>query len=331
MSAGSSLSSSSSSGAASSVQGGGPRPGVRPDVQPGIQPDAARTVLSVAAALAVLGVGLLVLMIVAFALPVFAGGGPGGPFSWVWAPGSGRFGILPMLVGSLLLAFSALAAGWPLGLALCCWLLCPDLGGPARLRSVVGGVVRLMTAIPTVVYGFAAVFLLTPAVRAGLGGTGMGWLSAGLMLALLILPTVTLVLAAGLTPRLERLLPAGPALGMSRLEILWLVVLPDARGTLASSAVLGFGRAVGDTLLPLMLAGNAPQVPENLTSSLRTLTAHMALVTSNEVGGAAYNSLFMAGVLLLAINAAVSLAVRRLERKGPAVPERSADTSGGWA
>ncbi len=306
-----------------SAANGGPRSGGRPD--------AARVVLRVAAALAVLGVGLLMLMILAFALPVFADGGPGGPFSWTWAPGNGRFGILPMLVGSLLLAFSALAAGWPLGLALCCWLLCPDLGGPSWLRALVGGLVRLMTAIPTVVYGFAALFLLTPAVRAGLGGTGMGWLSAGLMLALLILPTVTLVLTAGLAPRLERLLPGGPALGMSRPELLWLVVMPDARGTLASSAVLGFGRAVGDTLLPLMLAGNAPQVPESLTASLRALTAHMALVTSNEVGGAAYNSLFMAGVLLLAVNAAVSLTVRRLERRERTAATRGTDAAGGGA
>lgn len=294
----------------------------------GIEPDPARVVLRVAAALAVLGIVLLVLMILAFALPVFADGGPGGPFSWAWAPGSGRFGILSMLVGSLLLGVSAVALGWPLGLALCCWLLCPDLGGPRRLRPLLGGLVRLMTAIPTVVYGFAAVFLLTPAVRAGLGGTGMGWLSAGLMLALLILPTVTLVLSAGLAPRLDRLLPGGTALGMSRLDLLWLVVLPSARGTLVSSAVLGFGRAVGDTLLPLMLAGNAPQVPQHLTSGLRTLTAHMALVTSNEVGGAAYNSLFMAGVLLLLVNAAVSLAARRLEQ-----PDRKAraDAAGGRA
>lgn len=104
------------------------------------------------------------------------------------------------------------------------------------------------------------------------------------------------------------------------------------RGELwASSAVLGFGRAVGDTLLPLMLAGNAPQVPESLTASLRALTAHMALVTSNEVGGAAYNSLFMAGVLLLAVNAAVSLTVRRLERRERAAATRGTDVAGGGA
>ena len=168
-----------------------------------------------------------------------------------------------------------------------------------------------MTAVPTVVYGFAAVFLLAPAIRKGFGGSGFSWLTASLMLSLLILPTVVLVLQAGLAPRLQAVEMPGRALGMSRLELLWHVVLPTSRGTLLSAAVLGFGRAVGDTMLPLMLAGNAPVAPDSVLSSLRTLTAHMALVTSNEVGGAAYDSLFMAGLVLLLVNAAVSLCLRR--------------------
>lgn len=285
--------------------------------------DTTRTVLAFASALTVAGMGLLFLMIIAFALPVFAEGGAGGPFSWKWSPAEGLFGILPMLVGSLALAGLAVVTGWPLGLALCCWLLCPDMGGPRRLRVLIAGMVRLMTAVPTVVYGFAAVFLLTPVVRAALGGTGMSWLTAGLMLGLLVLPTVVLVLNAGLGPRLERLTPGGQALGMSRLDMLATIVLPSAAPTLVSSIVLAFGRAVGDTLLPLMLAGNAPQTPEHLGSSLRALTAHMAMVTANEVGGAAYHSLFAAGAILLAINAAAGMIARRLERlaRDPDLPD----------
>ena len=137
-------------------------------------------------------------------------------------------------------------------------------------------------------------------------------LSAGVMLILLVLPSMVLVLEAGLRPRLERLCPWGLALGFSRLDMLRLFVLPKSGRCLAAAAVLGFGRAVGDTLIPLMLAGNAPGVPGGFTEGLRTLTAHMALVTANEVGGAAYNSLFAAGLILLLVNAAASLALRRL-------------------
>ena len=278
-----------------------------------------RFLLQGSAVMAMCGILLLFLMIIAFALAVFAESGTGGPFSWVWAPGQGRFGILPMLTGSLLAASLAIAMGWPLAFCFCAWLLCPDPGiGPVRraLRRFAGALVRLMTAIPTVVYGFAAVFLLAPVIRQGLGGSGLCWLTASLMLSLLILPTIVLVLLAGLGARLDAVALPGAALGLSRLELLWNVVLPQARGTLLASAVLGFGRAVGDTMLPLMLAGNATIVPDSVLSSIRTLTAHMAMVTANEVGGAAYQSLFMAGLFLLVINAAVSLCVRRFGRRG---------------
>lgn len=287
------------------------RPGMtRPQrAQPGV-------LLRVAVFTALAGISLLFLMIVAFALPVLTDDGPGGPFSWIWLPSAGKFGILPMLCGSLLLSVSALMLAWPLALGLCCRLYL-DEGRPGRrvFTVLLRGLVRGMTAIPTVVYGFAALFLLVPLVREGLGrGTGLCWLSAALVLALLILPTMVLIMEAGLRPRLETLHLGAAALGLTRLQTLAFLGLPAARHSLVSAAVLGFGRAAGDTLIPLMLAGNAPQLPVSLDESLRTLTAHMALVTANEVGGAAYNSLFVAGALLLAVNACVSLLARRLCR-----------------
>lgn len=268
-----------------------------------------------AACLAVVGIGLLISMIVVFALPAFTRPGTGGVFTWSWSPYGGEYGILPMLVGSLLLAVSALLLAWPVAFLVCVHVL----SRPGKAFSTaIQALVRLMTAVPTVVYGFAALFLLTPLVRGGLGGSGLCWLSAALMLALLVLPTMVLVLEAGLRPRLERLCPGGLAMGFDRLDLIWFFVLPDARKTITASLLLGFGRAAGDTLLPLMLAGNAPQVPQALGESLRTLTAHMALVTANEVGGAAYNSLFAAGALLLGVNMAVSLVLRRLRANGAA-------------
>jgi phosphate transport system permease protein len=265
-----------------------------------------------AAGLALSCIALLFAMIIAFALHVFIQQGAGGIFIWNWRPYQGEFGILAMLTGSVILAFSALLLAWPFAVALCCWTLTKSAG---PLLSLVRGCVRLMTAVPTVVYGFAAVFLITPLVREGLGGSGFCWLSAALVLSLLVLPTMVLILEAGLAPRLEKLCPGGLAVGLNRLELLWFFVFPQAKKVLLSALALGFGRAIGDTLLPLMLAGNAPQLPHGLTESLRTLTAHMALVTSNEVGGAAYNSLFAAGALLLVINSVTSLALRALMDK----------------
>ena len=278
----------------------------------------------VATGVALLCIAAMFAIILAFALPAFMKKG-GGVFTWNWQPYQGEFGILPMLAGSLLLSFSTLLLAWPLSLAFCCWILDRK---PGLLRGLAQWLLRFMAAIPTVVYGFAAVFLLTPLIRSGLGGSGMCWLGVALVLTLLILPTMTLILEAGLKPRLEGLCPGGLALGFTRLELLWFFILPLSRKTLAAAALLGFGRAIGDTLLPLMLAGNAPQIPGGLLESMRTLTAHMALVTSNEVGGSAYNSLFMAGALLLAINAAVSLAARRMEKNFGENP--TAHSGGRW-
>lgn len=275
--------------------------------------------LTLATTLTIGGIGLIFLMVIAFALPVLTSNfsaGDTGLFSLHWNPVKGQFGILSMIAGSILLSFSAIAVAWPLALGLCTWLLneSPSDGSFFRrlLSKPVAGLIRFMTAVPTVVYGFVAIFLLVPLIRETMGGSGLNWLSAGLVLSLLLLPTMVLVMESGLRPRMEQLNLTTSALGFSRLQSLIYFVLPQGRRCLVTALVLGFGRGIGDTLIALMLSGNWPQLPAAPTDSLRTLTAHMALVTANEAGGTAYNSLFAAGAILLLINGGVSLALRRL-------------------
>jgi len=208
-------------------------------------------------------------------LPLFGAEGLAKVLSWRWRPFEGEFGILPMLCGSLFLSVSAMALAMPLGIGLCCFV---RGAGPGRAAAPVLALVKFMTSVPTVIYGFAAVFLLVPLVRSALGGSGFSWLAAALVLGLLVLPTVVLVLDAQLA-------------------------LVEPRTRLAAAA-LGFGRAVGDTLLPLMLAGNAPQVPGSLLDPLRTLTAHIALVVATDVHSTAYLSLFAGGLILFAVTVA---------------------------
>ena len=263
-------------------------------------------------ALAFFAIAVLFSMIVAFALPVLLQGEGSSPLSWDWMPTQNKFGILPMLLGSLLLASLALMLSFPLALGIACWMVTIGRG---KLLKLMYMIIRFMTTIPTVVYAFAALFLLTPLIRQAMGGSGMSWLTAAIMVNILILPTMVLVLIAGLQPKLEAFALSGLALGFSRFELLLFFVLPQVKKTLLSALMLGFGRAIGDTLLPLMLAGNATQVPSGLADSMRTLTAHMALVTANEVGGGAYNSLFVAGFLLLLISTCITIAVKKLTKE----------------
>ena len=263
-----------------------------------------------------LSTGALFVLVGCFALPVLWSAQGGLIFSWVWLPPK-DFGILPMLAGSLILSFSALLLAWPLSLGLACALQAP---ASSLWRRWLTALIRFMTAIPTVVYGFAAVFLLTPLVREAAGqGSGLCWLSAACVLALLISPTMVLVMDVALGQQMRRLLLPALALGMTRDRILACLALPAARRWLLTAGLLGFGRAIGDTLIPLMLSGNAPHLPQNLFAGLRTLTAHMGLVTATDVGGPAYNSLFVAGGFLLCISTGVSLVLRRLEKRSEAL------------
>ena len=273
-----------------------------------------------------MGFIVIFLGVIALAWPAIQGalGGDGSPiFSWRWNPTDGEFGILPMAVGSLLLAIFAVTLAWPMALGLCALLV---VGETKRgwvfkvfVCIILKGLVRFMTSIPTVIYGFVAIFLLVPLMQTiqikynleG-GGAGMGLVTAGLTLSFLILPTMVLVLEGGLRDRYQKIHVDAAALGFNNFQtlIFWVFPQKQAISVLLAALILGFGRALGDTLISLMLAGGAPLMPSSLSASFRTLTAHLALVSSNEASGIAYHSLYAAGALLLIISFGVSLSLQ---------------------
>ncbi|MGI6075054.1 MAG: PstC family ABC transporter permease [Pyramidobacter sp.] len=228
----------------------------------------------------------------------------------IWRPDAQCFGILPMICATLQLSLSALVLGWCLALGCACFM---NGLGPRWCAAILEGVVRLMTAVPTVVYGFVSVFLLVPLVRKHLGGTGLCWLSAAVVLSLQILPSMTLVIDGAIKTASSRMALTCEALGLTAPQGVAWIILPASKKALCSAAMLGFGRAVGDTLIPVMLAGNAVQYARTPIDAMRTLTAHISLVASSEVTGQAYNSLCIAGGILLALGAAASLIIRRLK------------------
>lgn len=230
----------------------------------------------------------------------------------VWAPSRGMFGVLPMVYGSLLLSTTALCLGWTLALGCACMMRSV---APRWLRRCLMGALRFMTAIPTVVYGFASVFLLVPLIRDMLGGAGFSLLAAAVVLALQGVPAMALVMDASMSAVEQQTALTTAALGMTPLQALSWVVLPKARGGLVAAGTLGFGRAVGDTLLPVMLAGNAVQFAVSPLDSLRTLTAHIGLVLASDVGGAENLSLLLSGGILLTLSSCVNLFARALLRR----------------
>ena len=230
-------------------------------------------------------------------------------FGPVWDPRAGRFGIAAMIHASFLLALSSLGAGWLLSLGCCCML---RGAAPRPAARFLMGILRFMTAVPTVVYGFTATFVLVPVIRSALGGTGFCWLAAASMLALQGVPTMTLVMDGAMRSRSAETALTASALGMTPLQHLARVAIPGSRRALLTAAVLGFGRALGDTLLPTMLAGNAVQFARSPLDSMRSLTAHIGLVLSSDIGGGEHLSLLLAGGLLLIGSVCVSLLARNL-------------------
>ena len=255
----------------------------------------------------------ILLLFVYFCLPLFTWDHLSQVLSRHWLPFAGKFGILPMCAASLVLSLLALVLAFPFAIGICTLAYVLSQGFLSRFLLVL---IHFMTSIPTVIIGFVSVFVLVPRLREWLAaGSGFSLITAALTLSVLILPTIVLVFQA----RLEQLDPllrlSAEAMGFTPIQQMRYIFLPAAAGGLTSAAVLGFGRAIGDTLISLMLAGNAAQFPGSFFASIRTLTAHIALVLATDSQSMAYQSVFASGLLLFLLMGAFNFIIRQSGRK----------------
>lgn len=254
---------------------------------------------------------LIIGFIVYFSLPLLKGCQFAEFFKWHWRPYNNEFGILPMIIGSILLSFSSLMLAYPLGLLIC---LFANGIGPRKLARFIIAIINFMTSIPTVIYGFVSVFLLIPIIRNIFNqGNGFSYLAAVITLSIMILPTIVLVINSQMQHTLSEIKLTTASLGLDATQELVWIVLPLCSRVLIAGFVLGFGRALGDTIIPLMVSGNAPQLPNCIFDSIRTLTAHIALVVATDSGSLEYYSLFLCGLILFFISALVNLTLKWLE------------------
>lgn len=262
---------------------------------------------------AVVSVSLTIIIfgfMVFLGLPLIRGGHFFDLLAQPWAPGSGSYGIYPMIVGTLAIAGLSLIFACPLSLG--CSALISVLG-PALFSRFLRKVVQLMTGIPTVVYGFVGVFLLVPRIREMFqSGSGMCILSASLMLAVLISPTMILFFIDGFDNVPKSYRDAADALGATKVQKFLYVILPCAWKGVLTGLILALGRSLGDTLIALMLAGNAIQIPGSVLDSARTLTSHIALVFAADYESLEFKSIFACGIMLYLFTTILVLVARSL-------------------
>jgi len=253
---------------------------------------------------------LILSFMVFFSFPLFKGGDIAQFFTLEWNPYEGGFGIVPMMVGTGIIASLALLIATPFGIGCSALISVFSTGYFGRfLRKVI----EFMTGIPTVIYGFVAIFLLVPFIREIFEkGTGMCVLSASIMLALLILPTIVLFISDAFNSVPKYYLDAADSLGATPVQKLVYVIIPSAWKGIISGLVLAAGRAVGDTLISLMIAGNALQIPGGLSDATRTLTAHIALIIASDYESPEFKSIFVCGLILFFFTTLIVLVLRLL-------------------
>ena len=191
-----------------------------------------------------------------------------------WRPGNDLYGIWPMIVGSLYVTAGALIVGVPAGIFTAMYLarFCNK-----RLYRFLKPAINLLAGIPSVVYGFFGLVVLVPLVREWLGGTGMSTLTASVLLGIMILPTIIGVAESAIRAVPEAYYEGALALGATHERSVFFVVLRAARSGVLAGVVLGIGRAIGETMAVIMVAGNQPYIPSSILDGVRTMTTNIVL------------------------------------------------------
>lgn len=230
-----------------------------------------------------------------------------------WRPGNDIYGILPMILGSIYVTAGAIVLGVPVALLTSVFLAhyCPK-----KLYPVLQSAISLMAGVPSVVYGFFGLVMIVPTMQQITGRDGSNMLTASILLAIMILPTIISVTEAAIQSVPESYYEGSLALGATHERSIFCTIIPAAKSGIVAGIVLGIGRAIGETMAVIMVAGNQARMPAGLLRGVRTLTSNIVL----EMGYAAdlhREALIATGVVLfifiLIINLAVSLLNRRTE------------------
>lgn len=276
----------------------------------------AKILFMIAAAISVAAVVVICVFIFGNGVPAIAETGVFDfLFGTTWRPSNEIFGIGTMIVGSLYVMAGALVIGVPLGIL--CAIFLANFGSN-RVAKVAKAGVQLLAGIPSVVYGFFGLVVLVPFIRANLGGTGQSVLCASIVLGIMILPTIITLSESALKAVPQTYYEGALALGADHERSVLRVVLPAAVSGIMASIILAIGRAIGETMAVIMVAGNQVQLPGAITEGVRTMTANIVLEMGYAADlhrGALIGTACVLFVFILIINFCFS-AIKRRNKNG---------------
>lgn len=232
-------------------------------------------------------------------------------FGKEWRPGNDIYGIFPMILGTFYITGGSLVIGIPLGLLMAVFFsrYCPK-----KIYGLVNSLVELLAGIPSIIYGFFGMVVLVPFVKNNFAGNGNSIFTAAILLGIMILPTIISVSKAALMAVPESYYEGAVALGATKEISIFKVMIPAAKSGITAAIALGIGRAMGETMAVMMIAGNQPRIPESVFEGVRTLTTNIVL----EMGYATdlhKEALIATGVVLFVLILIINLFVSFFKRK----------------
>ncbi|MER1998561.1 MAG: phosphate ABC transporter permease subunit PstC [Lysinibacillus sp.] len=234
-------------------------------------------------------------------------------FGTEWVPSEGQFGIFPMIVASIFATIGALILGVPVGLFTAIFLA--EIA-PKKLAKIISPAIQLLAGIPSVLYGVFGLAIIVPFLQNNLGlARGQSLLAVIIVLAIMMLPTIVTVAETAIRAVPKTYREGSLALGVSQIGTIFKVVVPAAKSGIMAAIVLGLGRALGETMAVILVAGNSLIIPTSLTDSIRPLTTNIAL----EMGYAAgthQEMLFATGIVLFSFILILNFVLAKISAKG---------------
>lgn len=269
-------------------------------------------VFMAAAALSILAVALICGFLFANGIPAIQ---KIGVFDFLlgqkWKPSNDIYGIFPMIIGSIYVTAGAILIGVPLGVLCAVFMACFC---PKKLYKFIKPAISLLAGIPSIVYGFFGLVVLVPMMQILTGGSGKGMLTASILLGIMILPTIIGVAESAIRAVPSSYYEGSLGLGATHERSVFFAVLPAAKQGILAGVILGIGRAIGETMAVIMVAGNQPVVPNSLFSGVRTMTANIVM----EMGYAAdlhREALLGTAVVLFVFILLINLCFSALKRR----------------